>query len=131
MKKDNNEVWIGGNKIYLGEDNILYGIAEGDIDDEMALKINEVVLHFANHGKYEGDRLNTLVDVNKAGKHSSKARKIWGELAEHEKAGKIAYFGLHPVARILAAFIMGVSKKKDLRFFKTKEEAITWLKQDE
>lgn len=129
MKKNDSEVWVGKNRLYLGEDDILYGIADGDIDEEIAVKIKEVVLNFANSGKYKGERLNTLVDVNKAGKHSSKARKIWIELSEHEKAGKIAYYGMHPVARVFVSFIMGISKKKDLRFFKTKEEALEWLKE--
>ena len=48
---------------------------------------------------------------------------------EDEKLVKIAIFGLNPVARVIASFIMGVAKKKDQRFFKTKEEALAWLKQ--
>jgi len=29
----------------------------------------------------------------------------------------------------MASFFMGASKKKDMRFFKTKEEALAWLKE--
>ena len=70
-----------------------------------------------------------LIDITKAKKQSPEARMTWKELSEHEKIEKIALFGLHPVARVLASFIIGQSKKKDMRFFKTKEEALAWLKE--
>ena len=73
-------------------------------------------------------KLNILVDLNKAGKGSSEARKLAQENMKDGTLGKIALFGLHPVARVLAAFILGVTSKKDARFFKTKEEALAWLK---
>jgi len=50
-------------------------------------------------------------------------------VSEYEKTGKVAVFGLHPVARVIASFVMGVSKNKDMRFFKAKEEALAWLKE--
>ena len=50
-------------------------------------------------------------------------------MLENEKIGKVALFGLHPVARVIAAFIMGITRKKDMRFFKSKEEALAWLKE--
>ena len=50
------------------------------------------------------------------------------EAFEDEKIGKVALFGLHPVARVIASFVMGVTKKEDMRFFRTKEEALAWIK---
>jgi hypothetical protein len=125
MEVKDREIWIGENRLYLDEDNIFNVVIVGEIDAKTA-----------NAMKYAGLRLNNmfrgkakaLIDLNKAGKHSSEARKIWKESSELEIADKIAYFGLHPVARVLASFVMGVSKKKDMRFFKTKEEALAWLK---
>jgi len=70
-----------------------------------------------------------LLDINKAGQVSSGARKIGKETFEDEKVGKVAFVGLHPVARVIASFVMGVTRKKDMRFFKTKEEALAWLKE--
>ena len=78
--------------------------------------------HSSSHGK-----ANLCIDLNKAGMPSSGARKIGRKAFENEKVGKIAIFGLHPVARIIASFVMGVTRKEDLRFFKTKEEALAWL----
>ena len=34
---------------------------------------------------------------------------------------------MHPVARVLASFVMTITKKNEIDFFKTKEEALAWL----
>ena len=47
----------------------------------------------------------------------------------NEKFGKIAHWGINPVAKILASFVMGLSKKTEMRFFTSKEEALAWLKE--
>ena len=121
------EIWVGENRFYLGEDNIIC-ITMGPeyTDEKIALVCKEVSLRIFN--MVEG-KVNELIDLNKAGKQSSEARKIGREMFEHEKVGKVALFGMHPVARVIASFVMGVSKNKDMRFFKTKEEALAWLKE--
>ena len=119
------EIWVGENRLYLDEDNVLCIINIGEIDEKIAIEIKEAVLKIMN--MVEG-KVHTITDLNKAGKTASRARKIFQELAEHEKQGKNAFYGMHPVARVLASFFMGISKKKDIRFFKTKEEALAWLK---
>jgi len=126
MENKDREIRVGENRLYLGEDNILYITNIGEIDEKTAIAIKEAVLNVAN--MVEG-KVHTLTDLNKAGKTSPEARKVFKELAEQEKQGKVALFGMHPVARVLASFFMGISKKKDMRFFKTKEEALAWLKE--
>ena len=120
------EIWVGENRLYLGEDNVLCITNTGEIDEKIAIEIKEAVLKLMN--MVEG-KVHTLTDLNKAGKTTSQARKVFQELAEHEKQGKNAFYGMHPVARVLASFFMGASKKKAMRFFKTKEEALAWLKE--
>ena len=126
MENKDREIRVGENRLYLGENNILYITNIGEIDEKTAIAIKEAVLNVAN--MVEG-KVHTLTDLNKAGKTSPEARKVFKELAEQEKQGKVALFGMHPVARVLASFFMGISKKKDMRFFKTKEEALAWLKE--
>jgi hypothetical protein len=128
MREKEREVWIGENRLYLGEDDILYETIVGDIDGEIAIAMKEATFKLMNHVK---GKLKVLIDINKAGKPSKKARNIFREFTEHEKWGRVAIFGLHPVAKMIASFGMGVSKKKDMRFFKTKEEALAWLKGEE
>ena len=76
----------------------------------------------------EKKRRNSLDDINKTGKVSSEARRIFRELTEDDEigGGKGAIFGLHPVARVIASFFIG-SHNKNQRFFKAREEAMVWL----
>ena len=126
IDEKDREIWVGKNRLYLGEDNILYITNIGEIDEKTAIAMEEAVLKLGNMVE---EKVYTLTDLNKAGKTSPEARKVFKELAEREKQGKNAFFGIHPIARLLVSFFMGTSRKKEMRFFKTKEEALTWLKE--
>lgn len=126
MEEKDREIWIGENRLYLGEDNILYITGDGNVDESLARACKEAVLKLI--GLAEG-KVNLFIDINKAGRQSTKTREIWAELNNHEKVKKVALYGLHPVARLIASFVQGISKKSDYRFFKTKEEALAWLKE--
>ena len=126
MEEKDREIWIGKNRIYLDEDNILYYTGFGEHDEKTAIEIMKASLRLVN--MVEG-KVNVILDHNNSGKSCPAARKIYKGMTEHEKFGKIAHWGVHPVARVLASFVMGTSRKKEMRFFKTKEEALTWLKE--
>jgi len=125
-EEKDREIWVGENRLYLGEDGILYETLVGEQDEKIVRALHEASIILRN---MTGGKVNCLVDLNKAGKVSSEARKIGQEMLEDERIGKVALFGLHPVARVLAAFVLGITRKKDTHFFKTKEEALAWLKQ--
>ena len=125
MAEKDREIWIGESRFYLGKDNILYGTVVGEQSEELAIAIKETIDRLVN--MVEG-RMRMLLDINRAGQVSSGARKIGKETLEDEKVGKVAFVGLHPVARVIASFVIGVSRKKDMRFFRKKEEALAWLK---
>ena len=115
---------IGENKLYLIEGNIIHVIAHGEQTTEIALnhkKLCEIL-----SAKLEG-KVNYLIDLNKCGKNSPEAREIWKELSEVEKTNKVATYGLNPVSRVIASFVIGKLEKGDIRFFKTKEEALSWI----
>ena len=121
------EIWVGENRLYLGEDNVVHLISSGEKDKTIAIAVKNAYIKMAN--TVEG-KIHLLMDVNKSGQPSSEARRIFQEgILEYEKTGKVALFGLHPVARVITSFIIGVTKKKDIRLFKTKEEALAWLKE--
>ncbi|MBA7541705.1 hypothetical protein ES705_34021 [subsurface metagenome] len=126
IENQDREIIVGRNRLYLGEDNIIYITNVGDIDEKLAIEITASVKKLASMVEGKVDR---ITDLNKAGKPSSGARKIFKELSEDEKCGKVTFFGLHPVARVLASFFMGITRKKDIHYFKTKEEALKWLKE--
>jgi hypothetical protein len=120
------EILVGKSRHWLSADNIINVVAIGDNDDSAADTIKETIMGF--FAQVDG-KVDWLIDLNKAGKQSPKARKAFKETSEHPKTGKVACFGLHPVARVIASFVQGVSQNRTMRFFKTKEEALAWLKE--
>lgn len=126
MEKQEREIKVGDNRIYLREDNIISLDIAGEIDEDKAKKICAASLKFMN--MVEG-KVHTLVNNDKAGKQTAQARKIFSEFVKNEKYGKCAIFGAHPVARVIASFFIGMAGIKDNRFFKSKEEALSWLKE--
>ncbi len=123
------DIWFGqdGNRMFHDEDNIIHDILVGDIDEESARSRIDAMKEFAN--TVDG-KIKLLADCNKCGKPSSKARKIVKEVTEnYDKLGKHAIVGVNPIARIIGSFILRATKKKDIRFFKTKEKALAWLRE--
>ena len=98
----------------------------GETDEKKSMMLKELSDKFA--AMVEG-KLNVLVDLNKSGLPSAGARKEGLKGFEGKRIGKVGFFGLHPVARVIAAFVIGKSKKEDMRFFKTKEDALAWFKE--
>jgi len=126
MKEKEREIWVGKNRIYLGEDNILYHTVVGDVDEKMAAAFKEADLTIRS--KVKG-KVNILIDLTRAEKLAPEARKIGKERLEDEGIGKVAFLGLHPVAIVIASFVMEVAEKRDIRFFRKMEEALEWLKE--
>jgi hypothetical protein len=121
------EIWVGQNKASLIEKNIIYVIAVGEVTTELAIAQVEGL------NKLEAladGPVNYLIDLSDAGKSSPEARKIWEKIGGNVTTSKLALFGLNSVARMLASFVMGISGKSNQRFFKTKEEALRWLREE-
>ena len=118
------EFLIGDNKTVVIDKKIINVIPVGEQTDEIASLQKELMLTLCSLADW---KLNLLIDVNRSGKSSPKARQTWNELAKNDKINKTAVFGLHPVARVLASFVIGLSIKNNQRFFKTEEEAREWL----
>lgn len=116
----------GQNMTSLINENIIYVIAVGEQTTEIALTQKQINLKLASYVK---GQINYLIDLNKCGKNSSEARQIWKESAEDERTDKVAIFGLNPVAKVIASFVMGVTRKKNQRFFNTEAEALLWITQ--
>ena len=119
------EFWIGDNRIYLEDDNIIYIIAVRELNKHHAVEISQTIIKL---GDMAEGKVNLLGDLKKAGKPSSEARKVLKDLNKSDKIGKIALLGIQPVARMLAFMVIGSSKNKAIHFFRTKDEALKWLK---
>jgi len=124
MEGKNNEIWTGENRFHLGEDGIMYVelVGEYDLQETLALKNAFLKLLRLAEGK-----VNILVDNSSSKKPSKEGRKVLAEMIEDKQCGKIAVLGLNPVSRLIASFVLGNSKNTHI--FKTKEEALVWLKE--
>jgi hypothetical protein len=124
MKGIDREIPIGKNRLFLGQDNLLYIIRVGEASEQAAMANKEAVFKLTslNEGK-----VNVFVDLDRSKKASPVARRTWQELSEHEKYEKIPLSGLHPVVQSLASFAIVGSKAKDFRYFKKKEKVLSWL----
>jgi len=119
-----NESRVGDTRIWLGEDNILRIKTFGDMDEETAKAIYDACVEMT--APIAG-KVNLLIDLNHCGKVSVKSRRFGQVEFEKEETGKVALIGMHPVARVLASFLIGMTRKKDLCFFKREAEALAWL----
>lgn len=120
-------------KIYELEGGIIEIDIFGLTDEENARKITEELLKISE--KTDGKVKILFDDSGGPGKPPSKARKIFAEFGKNGKAEKIAVIGLNAIKRTIASFVMAYIGKetlsaniKQLRFFKSKEEALEWLK---
>jgi hypothetical protein len=124
IKISETEFIIGLNKLSLIEENIIHVIAQGEQTTEIALEDKKICEMLSANLE---QKVNYLIDLNKCGKNSPGARQIWKELSELETTNKVATYGLNPVSRVIASFVLGNLTKGNMRFFKTKEEAMNWI----
>ena len=119
------EYLVKNNTVHFGEDNIVYVEAIGEQSDDVAMAHFQLSAQL--NSKTTG-KLKYLINLNGAGKNSPMARKMWQGISESDITDKVALYGIHPVAKVLASFVMGMTKRKNIRFFNSKKEATDWLK---
>jgi len=124
MSDEARERWIGDTRVFVLDEGVIKAIVVGAFDTERAKKAYESTFELAK--EFAGG-VHLLVDLNKAGKSDPGARRLWKKMAEHPDMHKVAYYGLHPVARVIASFVTSVTTKEDVKFFKTEEDALAWL----
>jgi hypothetical protein len=126
VEEKDREVLIDRNRVYLGQEGIIYITSVGWKDEQIALDLRDAYLKLAN--MVEG-KVDLLVDASRAGQPSTRARRIFQEdILEHEKTGKVAIIGACPVAAVIVSFLRRVTGKGDMSFFSKKEAALKWLK---
>ena len=109
--KIEKEIWVGKNRNFLSDDNILYNISTGRFDEKAALESLEAMKKLNDIAE---DDVNFIIELNNGERTSSKARRILREFTENMVNGKIAFIGTHPVAKVLESFFMGITKKEDM-----------------
>ena len=122
------EIKVGNNTVRIGDDHTIYVTAVGEITDQSVAAHKKVYYELLG-SLAENEKVDFLVDINNTGKQSPKARKLWNEISEDKRVRGVAVFGAKLISKVIANFVMGLSQKKELRLFDTKEEAMLWLMQ--
>jgi hypothetical protein len=118
------EYQIGPNQVKLTQGNLVYIRAVGPQTQSMA---NDLINLYKQFYQEINMPMNFIIDLNEAGKNSPEARKAWKVVTEDILTSKVALVGIHPVARVLAGFVMSVTGRNKLQFFSTIDQAISWL----
>jgi hypothetical protein len=137
MPKDlslNNQSIDKEEKIVWEEDGIIKTSCVAAYGEE---KIKEFTSQFLKLLETANGKGRALVDATASGGKATTSlagRKIYVEFGRQAIAEKIAIFGVNALQKVVASFIMksinigaGI---KELKFFKEKEEAIKWLKEN-
>lgn len=122
------EFYIGEDIVSLRDGNIIHVVAKGLQSDELAIDMKKLCLELS--AQMDG-KCNFLINVNECGKNEPGAREIWKELGSHENTHKAAVYGINPVAKLIANFVIGTYKGQNMRFFKNEEQAKDWLLKNE
>ncbi|MFC1935020.1 hypothetical protein ACFLXZ_01745 [Chloroflexota bacterium] len=125
MKKQEKEIVIGQNRLYLREDNILHETIVGYIDYKTATELYQAGSQLRSMVDGKVDTLTNLENIVTADPKSIDMAKA---AIEDKKVRKVAFVGENPVAVFVAAQFMSSTKKRNLAFFKIEEEALQWLK---
>ncbi len=125
MEKQDREIKIGENTLYLGEDNILRETFVGRPDEATAKEIAEAANTLRN--MVDG-KVDTLVNIDKIEMITPKVLESAVINLTEARVGRVAVVGKNPIAIILTAPVIAAARKNDLAYFKTEEEAMKWLK---
>jgi hypothetical protein len=131
----NNQSAKGEEKIVWEEDGIIRTGCVAAYGEE---KIKEFSSQLLKALEVAGGKGKLLVDAATSGGKATTSfagRKLYVEFGRQAKAEKVAIFGINTLQKVVALFIMkainiGAGIKK-VKFFKEKEEAIKWLKEEE
>lgn len=118
------EYKLGENSVTLIDRNIIYVVARGEQTGEMAVRYKKIceMLYENIRGK-----VSYLINLNLCGRNDSDARNTWKKISEDERTHRVGIFGLNPVAKVIASFVIGTYSKNNMRFFGTKEDAMKWI----
>lgn len=116
------------NSVYLGQDGILRIICVGDQDEASARQMAQQMLATA---KAAPGQIKVLFDATRAGKFSVEARQIAARSLAAAMGGKAAIVASSAPMRALGLFLAGRQNARNMRFFDTRKEALSWLSQGE
>jgi hypothetical protein len=118
------EFWVGPTQVKVTNGNLVNIKAVGPQNYDTAMAHIRIFDQIYSDIKKP---ILFLIDLNDAGKNSAEARKVWKDISDNEYTCKVALVGIHPVARVIAGFVMSISTGSKIQFFGSREKALKWI----
>ena len=117
------------NKIWR-EKNIIHFLIADEVNpgDAKYLKDKGVSHIDTILAEYPQKKVLVIIDIQKASIFSSQARKSWAEFLQNTNIHRTAIFGGNVIVKTIASFIIGASQMKNVQYFRTKQDALHWLR---
>ncbi len=125
LEEREKEVIIDKCNLRLSEDNILYEVIAGYIDEKLAIELTQAARQL---GSMVDGKADLCINIDNVIAAEPKALDVIKTSTEDEKVGKQAFVGNNPIAVFVATQFLGITKKTNVAFFKIEEEALKWLK---
>ena len=117
-----------GFKISHINENVIRNEMIGHFTAEDALAYEqEIKVHYEEADSI-GKQLHIYVDTSQFEKLSVEGRRTFSKMNQDNRLGRIASTGGNRILNTLARFIMIASKRNNIRYFSSEEEALDWLK---
>ena len=121
------------NKIWIGKDNIIYvEVVDKDLSGENVFKIMEdtvkIVREFSGKAKILANFINPVFKVGDS-KFRKKLVDLIIEMYKNPGFEKVAICGVSTIVRVVSLFVVKTTKLINMKVFKTKEQALKWLKE--
>lgn len=124
-KRKDREIFVGKNRFYLGNNDIIYITLKEEINKEAILKMRGAFLKLF---MLANDKCNILAINKKHGTPPLMANKIFKEVSEGEKIEKVAILNMEPGTNGLSSFMSRFYRNDNLNYFDSREDALMWLK---
>ena len=113
-------------QLQLESDGVLRLTFIGDTDHRGAEKLVVDFASFLEQATVDKPLL-ILWDDTRGGKASAEVRKVYADLNRDPRIGKVAIFGAQRYGRVLGEFVLRLTARDNVRFFKNEAEARAWL----
>lgn len=121
MPQDQNQK-VPANDVWCKDGIVFYTISV-PVDEKEAIRLDTTGEELIN----KGEASFVLIDIQQSNDFSSAARKIWVKFLQNPRIKKTAIFGGNVFVRTLASFVIAATGRPNIKFFATKEDALTWI----
>ena len=117
------------NQVFIGSDGYIHHIYDGDQTAAIIFSDVQKIIEHIKQLRSEKRNVKVLGDYTKIGASDSSARKAASEALKDADYDKAALFGTNVFHTVAANLIIIASgKRKKVKVFRTKQQAIEWLK---